>query len=114
MEIGNITTQSPSPTSSTGVKMTQLETQLEMKTTTDNKETLSKDKINDVIKSINEFLEPTYTSVQFELHEKLEEYFVVVIDAETKEVVREIPPKKLLDMYAAMTEFVGLVVDKKI
>jgi flagellar protein FlaG len=29
-------------------------------------------------------------------------------------VVKEIPSKKVLDMYAAMTEFVGLMVDKKI
>ncbi|MEI5907607.1 flagellar protein FlaG [Bacillus spongiae] len=73
-----------------------------------------KEQVEKVIHSVNEFLKASPTSLKFEFHEKLQEYFVSVIDNETKEVVREIPPKKLLDMYAAMTEFVGILVDKKI
>lgn len=73
-----------------------------------------KDKLEDVVKGMNEFLQPTQTSLKFEMHEKLQEYYVTVIDDRTKEVVQEIPPKKLLDVYAAMTEFLGLVVDKKV
>ncbi|MGM7683379.1 flagellar protein FlaG [Cytobacillus sp. Hm23] len=118
MDIGNNTIKSPLPTSSTEIKITQLETQLksqqETKPTNETQQILTKDKVEEVIVGINEFLEPTYTSLKFELHEQLKEYFVVVVDKDTKEVIREIPPKKLLDMYAAMTEFVGLVVDKKI
>ncbi|OMP65779.1 flagellar protein FlaG [Domibacillus epiphyticus] len=62
---------------------------------------------------VNTFLQPTRTHVQFEYHEDLKEYYVVVVNDDSKEVVREIPPKKMLDMYAAMTEFIGLLVDKK-
>lgn len=78
------------------------------------KNLLSKEKLNEVVESMNQFLQPTHTSLKFELHEKLDEYYVKIIDDETKEVIREIPSKKILDMYAAMTEFMGLVVDKKI
>lgn len=77
-------------------------------------EKISKDKIQNAVDSINKFLEPSYTSLRFSLHEKLNEYFVQVVDSNTKEVIREIPPKKLLDIYAAMKELVGFVVDKKI
>lgn len=63
---------------------------------------------------VNTFLQPTQTHVQFEYHDDLKEYYVVVVDDISKEVVREIPPKKMLDMYAAMTEFIGLLVDKKV
>lgn len=73
-----------------------------------------KEKIEEVIQGMNKFLEPTHTSLKFQFHEKLNEYYVSIVDDKTKEVVREIPPKKLLDMYAAMTEFLGLIVDKKI
>lgn len=73
-----------------------------------------KQEIEDVVKSLNNFLKPSHSSLKFEYHEDLNEYYVTVVDDVTKEVIKEIPPKKLLDMYAAMTEYVGLMVDKKI
>lgn len=75
---------------------------------------LPKEKLEEVVKGLNEFLQPSHTSIKFELHDELQEYYVQVIDERTNEVIREIPPKKLLDIYAAMMEFVGLIVDKKI
>lgn len=74
----------------------------------------SKEEVETVIKSMNEFLQPTHTSLKFELHDKLNEYYVTIVDDQTKEVVKEIPSKKLLDMHAAMAEYLGLLVDKKI
>uniref|UniRef100_C5D7S6 Flagellar protein FlaG protein n=1 Tax=Geobacillus sp. (strain WCH70) TaxID=471223 RepID=C5D7S6_GEOSW len=75
---------------------------------------ISKEKLEEVVKGLNEFLQPSQTSLKFKLHDELQEYYVQIINERTNEVIREIPPKKLLDMYAAMMEFVGLVVDKKI
>ena len=73
-----------------------------------------KEKVKDAIEGINKFLEPSYTSVHFQYHEDLNEYYVTLVDQATNETVREIPPKKMLDIYAAMTEFVGIMVDQKI
>ncbi|WMX55455.1 flagellar protein FlaG [Peribacillus sp. R9-11] len=74
----------------------------------------SKERVQDVVDSLNTFLNPTHTAVRFEYHEKLNEYYVKVVDDVTDETIREIPPKKLLDFYAAMTEFVGIMVDEKV
>jgi flagellar protein FlaG len=63
---------------------------------------------------LNDFLTPTQTSLKFEFHDKLNEYYVTLVDEKTKEVVKEIPSKKMLDFYAAMTEFIGVMMDKKI
>ena len=73
-----------------------------------------KDNVKQVIDSLNKFLEPNNTSLKFELHEELNEYYVTIVNDKTHEIVREIPSKKILDIYAAMTEFLGFVVDKKI
>jgi len=73
----------------------------------------NKEKVNEVIESMNAFIQPSHTSLKFELHEKLNDYYVQVIDDDTKEVVREIPSKKVLDMYAAMKEYMGLIIDEK-
>lgn len=79
----------------------------------DHKE-LDKEKMEEVIQGMNDFLQPTNTSLKFVLHDKLNDYYVAVVDDRTDEVIKEIPSKKLLDTYANMMEFVGLLVDKKI
>lgn len=76
---------------------------------------INKDKINTVVSKLNNFIEqPVRTNLQFKLHEELNEYYVTVVNPLTNEVIKEIPPKKILDMYAAMAEFMGILVDKKI
>ncbi|MGM0843787.1 MAG: flagellar protein FlaG [Bacillota bacterium] len=75
---------------------------------------VTKEKVEEVVNEMNEFLNGSNTSIQFQFHEKLKEYYVTIVDNNSKEVVREIPAKKMLDMYAAMTEYIGLMVDKKI
>ncbi|MHA6252363.1 flagellar protein FlaG [Oceanobacillus sp. CAU 1775] len=75
---------------------------------------IRKEDLFDAIEKMNDFLEPTRRNLKFELHDKLNKYYVSVVDSETDEIIKEIPPKKFLDMYAAMAEFMGLLVDQKI
>jgi flagellar protein FlaG len=77
-------------------------------------EPVTKEKMESVVRGMNEFLTVSNTHLKFEFHDELKEYYVTIVDDSTKEVVKEIPSRKVLDMYAAMTEFVGLMVDKKI
>jgi len=65
------------------------------------------------VEAVNDFLVPLKTSIKFVFHEELQEYYVEVINEDTNEVIREIPPKKFLDMYAEMAKFMGLIIDKK-
>jgi flagellar protein FlaG len=73
----------------------------------------SKEKTEKVITSMNNFLKESNSHLKFRFHDQLHEYYVAIVDDTTDEVIKEIPPKKLLDMYAAMTDFLGLLVDKK-
>lgn len=77
-------------------------------------EKITKEKLVEKVDSMNDFLEPTNTSVKFKFHDELGEYYVQVIDTFTDEVIKEIPNKKFLDMYASMAEFAGLLVDEKL
>lgn len=70
--------------------------------------------LESLMNSLNEFIQPAHTSIKFQLHDKLEEYYVQVINDDTKEVIREIPSEKMLDIYAAMKEYLGLMVDETI
>ncbi len=78
------------------------------------REPVTQEKLQNVVQGMNEFLSASNTHLKFEFHDRLKEYYVTIVDDVTKEVVREIPAKKMLDMYAAMTEFVGLMVDQKV
>jgi flagellar protein FlaG len=75
---------------------------------------VSKKKVEEVTNKLNEFLEIHNRSLKFILHEGLNQYYVQVIDSDTNEVIREIPPKKLLDAFYTMQKFLGMIVDEKI
>jgi flagellar protein FlaG len=75
---------------------------------------VSKEELEQAINQMNDFLKPTYTSVQFKLHDKTHSYYAVLVDCATSEVIKEIPSEKMLDMYAAMEDFIGILFDKKI
>lgn len=75
---------------------------------------INKDKVNTVVSQLNGFIEPLRTNLQFKLHEELNEYYVTVVNPLTNEIIKEIPPKKMLDMYAAMAEYMGILIDEKI
>lgn len=76
--------------------------------------TLNKDQLASIVDGLNSFLEPTDTSIKYELHEKLDRYYVTIVDKDTDEIIKEIPPKKMLDVYASIAELMGFIVDKKI
>jgi flagellar protein FlaG len=51
---------------------------------------------------------------KFVMHEGLDRYYVQVVDSKTKEVIREVPPRKLLDAFYTMQKVLGMIVDEKI
>lgn len=80
-----------------------------------NEETIyTKEAMVAMVQKTNEFIEPLRTNLKFQLHEKLDEYYVEVVNSMTDEVIKEIPPKKMLDMYAEMAELMGIIIDQKI
>jgi len=76
-------------------------------------EKITKEMLLKKVEDLNEFIEPTTTAVKFKLHEKLNVYYVQVIDTYTEEILKEIPQKKFLDMYASRAAIMGLIVDEK-
>ena len=53
------------------------------------------------------------TGLNFKYHEATKRVSITVYDKETKEVIREIPPEKSLDMLEKMWELAGMVVDDR-
>lgn len=74
----------------------------------------TKKQLDDLVVEANKLLNPELTEMHYVLHDKLNKYYVQVEDVKTHRVIREIPPKKFMDMYAAIAEKLGLIVNKKI
>ena len=53
------------------------------------------------------------STVQFGIHEATNRITVKIVDKETKEVIKEVPAEKTLDMIAKAWELAGLMVDEK-
>ena len=70
---------------------------------------------DDAIKEALKELAKKETNVQseFGIHEKTNRITVKLVDKQTKEVIKELPPEKMLDMIAKVWEYAGLIVDEK-
>lgn len=71
--------------------------------------------IKKAVEKLNKFLEEDNTHAVYEMHDKFKnDLMIKIVDDKTKEVLMEVPPKKILDMIAKMCEMVGVVFDKKV
>lgn len=67
--------------------------------------------IDDAVKSANRKME--HTRCEFSYHKQTNRVSIKVINEDTDEVIREIPPEKSLDMLQKLWEMAGILVDEK-
>lgn len=78
------------------------------------KDVVSKEKLEEAVNSINEFLHTQNKASKFVFHDGLDKYYVQLVDAETDEIIKEIPPERLLNAFYEMKKLAGMIVDEKI
>ncbi|MGE7672172.1 flagellar protein FlaG [Lysinibacillus sp. NPDC094403] len=71
-------------------------------------------KVQEVVEKMNKMFEVNNSAAKFKYHEGLKTYYVTVVNRDTEEVIKEIPPKKLLDAFYEMQKLFGMIVDEKI
>lgn len=54
------------------------------------------------------------TTLDISIHDKTHELMVKVLNKDTGEVIREVPPEKTLDLVAKMMELAGIMIDTKV
>lgn len=75
---------------------------------------LDEDSLKKAVEKLNSFLSDNNTYAEYKAHDKFNNAIMITIrDSKTKEVIKEVPPKKILDMVAKMCEMVGILIDKK-
>ena len=79
---------------------------------TENQENTSR-RIKNAVEHANQTMRHAKTKCEFSYHEETKRVSIKVIDEETEEVIREIPPEETLEMLSKMWELAGLMVDEK-
>ncbi|MNT14382.1 flagellar protein FlaG [compost metagenome] len=54
------------------------------------------------------------TTLDISIHDKTHQIMVKVLNKDTGEVIREVPPEKTLDLVAKMMELAGIMIDEKV
>lgn len=76
------------------------------------KEYNTAENLKKAIETINKNV--SYSEAIFGIHEKTNRVTIKIIDRDTKELIKELPPEKTLDMIAKAWELAGLLVDEKL
>ena len=77
----------------------------------ENEQQATDEQIHKAIKEINK--NANGTEAVFGIHEKTNRVTIKIVDKKTKDVIREVPAEKTLDMIAKAWELAGLLVDEK-
>lgn len=74
---------------------------------------LSDQAILKAIEQANKAINGVGINLQYSVHEKTGAIVVKVINSETKEIVKEIPSEKILDLIVKLQEIAGIMIDEK-
>lgn len=72
-----------------------------------------KDELEKAIEETNKIIFRDNSRFEFKLHEGTGRMMVKLIDKETDEIIKEIPPEKILDLVASIWDLVGILVDER-
>ncbi len=91
----------------------KIDTKAENEVTKDNTEKPTLKDVQKAVEKLNKFIEDEHIYAKYEMHDKFNQIMIKLINQDTKEIILEVPPKKILDMVAKMCEMVGVLIDKK-
>lgn len=72
----------------------------------------SKEDIRILVEEAQEVLQRVNGQLSFKVHEGTGRTLVQIVDKGTDEVIREIPPEKMLDVIAGIWQWAGIAVDR--
>ena len=69
------------------------------------------DRIKKAVEDLNKKM--SNSEALFGIHEETQRVTIKIVDKQTKEVIKELPPEKTLDMIAKVWEMAGIMVDER-
>lgn len=72
---------------------------------------VNSEQIKKAVENLNKNL--SHSEAVFGIHEETNRLTIKIVDKDTKEVIKELPPEKTLDMIAKAWELAGILVDER-
>ena len=72
------------------------------------------EQLKKAIAEMNKRINNSNEEAVFGVHEDTNRIMIKIMDKDTKEVIKEFPPEKTLDMIARIWEMAGILVDEKL
>ena len=76
-----------------------------------NQQQANNEKIKKAVEQLNKSM--PHSEAIFGFHDETNRVTIKIVDKDTKEVIKELPPEKTLDMIARVWEMAGILVDEK-
>ena len=78
----------------------------------DQQQPVTNEQIRKAVEKLNKSM-ISHSEAVFGIHEATNRVTIKIVDKDTKEVIKELPPEKTLDMIAKVWEMAGILVDEK-
>jgi len=122
MKIDNVSTVSVDPvmTDNTGVGSVAIsqapapQVKNDLPTNSLQKVTRSTEEIKKDLDAVNDQLKAMNRSIQFSIDNTTNEVIVKIVDQNTGEVIRQIPPENMVKIRDSLANMTGLIVEKKV
>jgi len=75
---------------------------------------ISENQVSEAVRRANRSLEWAKRHFEYSFHDKTNTFVVRVYDSESDELIREIPPERILDLVARLWEIAGIIVDERV
>lgn len=73
----------------------------------------SREDLEEAVEDSNQLIFRNDEQFKFEIHERTNRVMVKLVNIQTDEVIKEIPPEKILDLVANIWDLVGILVDER-
>ncbi len=77
-------------------------------------EILSQSDLERIVKEINQFIQIFNSKIAFEIDKDTGKTILKIIDSQTNEIIRQIPPEELLRISKRISELLGLIINARV
>ncbi|MFZ3129730.1 MAG: flagellar protein FlaG [Desulfosporosinus sp.] len=78
------------------------------------KEPVNLQEVTQMTEAMNKFVQAMDADIRFLIHEETNQIMVQLVDQTDNKVLKEFPPHEFLNTMAAIRDYVGILLDKKI
>jgi len=78
------------------------------------REEIPREQIESATDKLNRLMGLIDKRLRFDLHKESDQIMVRVIDQDTEDVLKEMPPQRVIELLNSLTDIAGLLVDQKV